>query len=466
MVFFNLMDSNLTVTSRFKQSYMTRIPRLVNLDAHVLSTLLFRGWALCAGVFTMLLVPLCLPAVHQGFYFTFNSLVSIQIFFELGFNHVVSQIVSHEASLLNLAADRLRQKTHASKLASVRQLATRWYRVMAMLFAPVVFFSGAYFFHSQKALPMTEWMIPWGLLSVASALNLYVSPQLSIIEGLGRVDRVAMLRLLQSIFGNIIMWMLLLAHTKLWATIAVPLVASVMSLMWVRYRAFVDAPNALRDVVLPMSGLPALTWRRDILPLQWRIALSWVSGYFIFQTFIPLIFMHQGAVVAGRAGFGLSACTSIMGLGMSWVNAKSPMMSSAIASGDRVVLNKMFVHVFLRSSAFTALALTLLIGVAAAGQHAGLHFAKRIADTITMASLGLATLTNCVIGAMATYMRCHKEEPMLICSVVMAVLTLASVAWGSTVNAQLPFVLYAAVTLFIALPWTISIFLRYWRRLD
>lgn len=454
----------MTLSNSTRQSFLERVARFGGLDAHVLGTLLFRGWGLFAGLFTMLLVPLLLPRVHQGFYFTFSSLVSLQIFFELGFNHVISQIVSHEASLLEQATDPARKQAHAAKLGSVRQLATRWYRVMAALFAPAVLFLGTYFFSSKQALPVAEWLIPWGVLCAASAVNLYVSPQLAIVEGLGRVDRVARLRLLQSICGYAVMWALLLVHAKLWAAVAVPAVAMAISLWWVRHRAFSDAPAALREFASASAGGTPLTWRRDVLPLQWRIALSWVSGYFIFQIFTPFLFAHQGAVAAGRAGLALAACTAILGLGMSWVNATSPRMSAAIARGDRVELNHSFSRVLARSLGFTAIALAALVALAAAGQYLGLHFADRIADATTLACLALATLANCAIGAMAIYMRCHKEEPMLLSSVVMAIVTLSAVGWGSTVNAQLPFVLYAAVTLIIALPWTIGIFLRYWRR--
>jgi len=454
----------LSIVRPTRQTILSRITRIGSLDAHVLSTLLFRGWALLAGLFTMLLVPLCLPEVHQGFYFTFNSLVSMQIFFELGFNYVITQIVSHEASLLQHSTDPARRHEHAAKLASVRSLAARWYRVMAALFAPAVFLFGIYFFHSQNALPIAEWLVPWGILCTSSAVNLYLSPQLAIVEGLGRVDRVARLRLLQSFFGYVLMWMLLLAQAKLWAILAVPGAAMVISLWWVRHHAFAEAPKALLEIASPSTVRPALTWRWDVFPLQWRIALSWVSGYFIFQTFTPFLFAHQGALEAGRAGLALAACTAILGLGMSWVNATAPRMSAAIARGDRAELNKIFSIAVLRSLGFTALALALLIGAVAVFQHEGLHFALRIADASTLVWLGLATLTNCAIGAMAIYLRCHKEEPLLMSSVVMAIVTMAAVSWGSTINAQLPFMLYAVATISIALPWTIVIFLRYWRR--
>lgn len=452
------------------RSGRSRLARILAFDPHILGTLILRGWSLGAGVLTMLLVPLALPKEHQGYYFTFASLIALQVFFELGFNHVISQIVSHELALHGQAGTEEARQRHAARLQAVSYLTANWYRPMAIAFALIAFGSGTVFFLRQGVLPWQDWLAPWLLVCLGSSLNLYVSPLLAVAEGAGRVDRVARMRLIQSIAGYGLMWALLLAHSRLWAAAAVPCVAGLISWRWLADRRRLGLPQVLvhpqADGAAPASAdaPPALTWRRDVLPLQWRIALSWVSGYFIFQAFTPFLFAHQGAVAAGRAGLALAACTAILGLGMSWVNATSPRMSAAIARGDRTELKHIYSRVLVRSLGFTALALALLIGAAVAGQHAGMRFAERIADPITLTCLGLTTLANCAIGAMAIFMRCHKEEPMLVPSVVMALLTLTSVSWGSTVNAQLPFVLYSAVTLCIALPWSIAIFLRYWRR--
>ncbi|SEK57306.1 hypothetical protein SAMN05216359_102248 [Roseateles sp. YR242] len=446
-----------------QERLLTRLSRLGGLDAHVLSTLLFRGWALLAGVLTMLLVPLCLPKEHQGFYFTFSSLISIQIFFELGFNHVISQLVSHEAALMHASTDPAQRQWHASRLASVRHLGHRWYQVMAILFALVVFVAGLVFFEAQKALPAGEWWMPWALICGASALNLYASPQLAISEGLGRVDRVARLRLVQSMVGYGAMWVLLLLHARLWSAVLVPAAGAALSLWWIRHRAHLHHPRG-PTADLPSDPSATISWRRDVFPLQWRIALSWISGYFIFQIFNPFVFAFHGAAEAGRTGLALAAYTAILGLGMSWVNASTPMMSAAIACGDRDKLRSIFRRVAVRSMAFTVMATLILVSGRAAAAYAGLPLAERIADVPILLLMGGATVGNCLIGAMAIFMRCHKEEPMLQSAVVVAVLTLAGVASTSRYDVHWPFAMYAGITVLVGLPWTVLIFRRYWRR--
>jgi hypothetical protein len=458
------------MTELAREGLWTRLLRLGGLDAHVLGTLLFRGWALLAGVLTMLLVPLCLPKEHQGFYFTFSSLISIQIFFELGFNHVISQLVSHENALRQASADPSKQRWHTRRLLSVGQLAHRWYQVMALLFAGVVFIAGLVFFNAQQALPISQWGVPWALICCASALNLYASPQLAISEGLGRVDRVARLRLTQSMVGYTGMWLLLLLHARLWAAVLVPAAAAVLSLWWIRHRARHLLPSEQASAPMDVAGSVApdpterISWRRDIFPLQWRIAVSWISGYFIFQIFNPFVFAFHGAAEAGKTGLALAAYTAILGLGMSWVNATTPSMSAAIARGDREMLRGTFRRVATRSMAFTVLATAILVGVKAMLSHAGLPAAERIADVPILLLMGAATIGNCLIGAMAIFMRCHKEEPMLVSAVVVALLTLGGVSATARFDVHWPFVIYAGITVLVGLPWTLWIFRRYWQR--
>ena len=57
------------------------------------------------GVATVLFLPLYLTPDLQGYYFTFASVLSIQIFFELGLNQILVQLVSHEVAHLNADAN-------------------------------------------------------------------------------------------------------------------------------------------------------------------------------------------------------------------------------------------------------------------------------------------------------------------------------------------------------------------------
>src|ERR1035437_9872245 len=72
-------------------------------------------------------------------------------------------------------------------------------------------------------------------------------------------------------------------------------------------------------------------YRAEIFPYQWKIALSWISGYFIFQLFNPVLFATEGAVVAGQMGMTLAALNGVQSLSMAWITTKVPLFSGLIA---------------------------------------------------------------------------------------------------------------------------------------
>jgi hypothetical protein len=181
--------------------------RRLHFDFHVLQVLLQRGWGIVAGFVTVLLVPLVLGSVEQGYYYTFASLLALQVFFELGFNVVVTQLVGHEAARLQIDENgRVSgDAVSAARMGSLLRLLWRWYLVAALLFASIVSSAGFFFFERQGSLPAREWAGAWLLLVVLTAVNLFFSPRLAVLEGIGRVGQVARMRLLQSIISFVLM---------------------------------------------------------------------------------------------------------------------------------------------------------------------------------------------------------------------------------------------------------------------
>lgn len=426
-------------------------------DPHVLFTLLQRGWTILAGGITLLLLPYNLSAVEQGYYYAFASLIAMQVFFDLGFNSVVVQLVSHEIPKLRPSQPGASQETdpHRSRLASLLLLLRRWYKIAALLFFVGLCPAGYLFFQSRGSLDTSHWLGPWALQLMFTAFNLYFSPFLAVSEGLGHVGDVAKLRLRQAMIGNVVTWILLAGGAGLWVTPIIPAVGALMTFLWLRGRhdALLDGHG---------TGEPSvrINWYREIFPFQWRIALSWVSGYFIFSLFTPMIFRHQGAVEAGRVGITLSIFSSLSTLGMSWVSAKVPNFSMLIAQSKRDELNQLFMSVLKKSLLVTAAACGLLVCAVVVLQALGVAQLHRIASLPVLVCLSAVTLANTVIFSAAAYMRAHKEEPMLWNSVVMGITVLAAVWFMSQVGVVATMVSYAALVVLLALPWTLLIFFR------
>lgn len=441
---------------------LARFRAIAGLDFHVLVTLLFRGWGILAGAATVFLLPLWISPTEQGYYFTFGSVLALQIFFELGLNQIVMQLVSHEVAHLTETADgRLTgEESHLGRLSSLARLISRWYGVAAILFAVIGGIAGAIFFSQKGTEPLSVWLGIWVVLVSATAANLWLSPGLAVMEGCGKVGQVARLRLVQSVLGYAILWATLLSGGGLWATTVVPVVSALCTGYWLKAHGNMLHWLSSRAVDIKNQ----LSWRKDVLPLQWRIALSWASGYLIFNLFTPMVFSHHGAIEAGRLGMALTVFSAISTIGMSWVNAKAPNFTMHIARGERRELNSLFKALFIRSTVAIALTSTGFVLVAWYLSQIGLPLMLRIASPSVLAVLAIVTSVNSMVFAMAIYMRAHREEPMLIQSIVVGVMIAAAVYMGSIYGVLTMILLYMAVCVLMGLPWTIWLFIKYFKR--
>jgi hypothetical protein len=122
-----------------------------------------------AGLVTVLLIARFLPQAEQGYYYTFGSLIALQIVFELGFSFVILQMGSHERVHLTISSGDLisgNAVAHA-RLASVLQKTIRWYTTAAVLLAAFLIAAGSYFFTMHQHVGEDVfWRIPW----IAAAL--------------------------------------------------------------------------------------------------------------------------------------------------------------------------------------------------------------------------------------------------------------------------------------------------------
>lgn len=440
------------------QALATRLHRILGIDLHILQTLLLRGWSVIAGGVMVLFVPYWFDRVDQGYFYTFSSLIAIQIFFELGMNQVVVQIVSHEAAHLRQELDGSFTGARASitRLASLVRLLTHWYRVAALLFLVFGGLAGAIFFEAWNG-HGRETAI-WMVLVLFTALNLYVSPAFAMLEGLGQVGAVARVRLTQSIAGYIVMWVALTLGAGLAVAPVLAGAGAVYSCYWLAHRD--RRVRWLRATDITATD-EVLSWRQDVFPFQWRIALSWMSGYLILQLMVPLAFSRQGAIAAGQLGLTLTIYNSLLSIGLSWVNARLPTIAGQIARGERPEARATFRGVVARSTAITLLG-SVVVMVAIALMPAFMQV--RFADIPTIACLAIATTANCVVYALATFARAHREEPLLVQSIGSAVLMVPALYLASGVSIFAMAAVFAVVIAAFSFPWVAVVFRRFYIR--
>ena len=181
-------------------SYLRGKAQQAGVDRAVSYTLLSRGLQLILAPVSLLLVARFLSPVQQGFYYTFASLLALQIFFELGLSYVVLQFASHEKARLTWTERGTLEGDAAAKLrlGSLLRLALTWYGVAACLMVVLILPIGLVFFgRNSSAASGGGWQLPWIWLTLTTAGTMLVSPVFAVLEGCGLVAEVARFRTVQ-----------------------------------------------------------------------------------------------------------------------------------------------------------------------------------------------------------------------------------------------------------------------------
>jgi len=437
------------------------VQKFLGIDRAVGFTVLARLWSGAAGLVTVALIARFLSPAQQGYYYTFASLVALQIVFELGFSFVILQMASHERAELSISSDYEISGApiaHA-RLASVLQKSVRWYSVAALLMFATLLPVGFYFFSTHQHPGQTvSWQFPWCSAALMAALNFQIDPFLSFLEGCGYVPEVARLRFVQSATGSLLAWTVLINHHGLFAPSMMLFGMASASLVWLTGKR-----KLLLGLLRHQVGTHRIRWNQEVWPFQWRIAVSWLSGYFLFWIFNPVLFAFRGPVEAGKMGMSLSLANAIQAIAVSWVSTKSAPFGTLIARREYWRLDQIFFQALRQSCAVAfAGALTAWLGCVYLNLKR-FGFAQRLLDPLSLGILLLYMLANIIVFAQAYYLRAHKQEVFFVNSVVGAiVVTVCTFIFGRRYGAT-GIVVSTCLLNWSGLVWTTYKFRKYRR---
>ena len=373
------------------------------------------------GVGSVFFITTFLTGIEQGFYYTFGSILALQVFFELGLTSIITQYVAHEASHLNLNEhfEYEGEERYRSRLASLVHFCAKWYSILAIVVFLFLLIVGFIFFKNySKDYTDVQWIFPWMLICFGTAVNLFLSPFSSILMGVGKVKDISKIGFWQQVILPATGWVGLVLGFKLYVLGIGHVLGGLIWLVYVWKTNLAQIIINLWKVKLTEK----VVYIKEIFPYQWRIALSWVSGYFIFQLFNPVLFATEGAVVAGQMGMTMQALNAIQAFSMSWLNTKVPLYSQLIALKDYLKLDTVFNKTLKQMTNMCLFLLILFFALIVVLNLTQLRFGKNvIADRflgyIPLLLLMITIYLNQYTSSWATYLRCHKQEPFLLISI-------------------------------------------------
>lgn len=469
----------------------------LDVDRAIAYSLLARGWQFIAGPITLVLIARYFSPELQGYFYTFASLMGLQILFEMGLHSVVINTASHEWAQLgsgdgsgslreplmdrgavhnnvrmdrgavhdNVGMDRgaVHDNVHdggraLERLVSFGRQCLRWYAAASLLFL-IVIGSCGWWFMGGRELSANEWSVPWWVLVCLTAGQLWTMPLISILEGCNQVLAVYRLRAFQAVLGNVVVWAVIVGGGGLWAaagSAAVKLGCEVFLVAWTYrsfFRPFWERPTTA-----------AISWRTEVWPLQWSLALHSILQYLAYFMFAPILFHFHGSTVAGQMGMTWTVLTTMQYAAFSWVQTRAPKLGMLVARREFSELDR----VFFRAAGISCA--VLLIGCVGYGlavavlPHVPHPWAQRLSlRLLPIESTCLFSGSVFLIGVfqcLVSYLLAHKRNPLLPVSVIGNLATIGGVVVGGACFGATG---AGAALLIVLLCWTLPAAIWVWR---
>lgn len=371
------------------------------------STLINSLWRVVSGPIMLVCIPYFLTPMEQGYWYTFGSLAALSVFADLGFTTIVLQFTAHEFAHLKYGPNRILMgdEGHLWRLASFFRFVIRWLSRIVVIVFPLIVVGGYFFLYAKH--DDIHWQIPWIVFSVASAGAFFNSAIMSFFEGCNSVA------LLQSIrFRNVVVmtftnFIALFMGFDIYALAISSVVNVAIGAGYILYYFHVPMKQLWN-----LSREKCYNWWPEFSSLLWRYAISWCSGYFIFQLFTPVAFHFHGAAFSGKIGISIAMWTAGFSIANTFIVAIMPKLNMLVSERKWPELDALFHKATLRAMLVMALG-----GIAYFIVYYLLHdkffFFDRILQPVSMFMLFLSWTFQLWVGCIAVYLRAHKKEPLM-----------------------------------------------------
>ena len=410
---------------------------------------------------TSFLIVYRLSPELQGYYYTFASFGALIAFFDLGLGIIIVSHCSQEWAILGSSNGRLinTNESQLLKLGSLIRFFMRWYAISSLALALSFIAIGIIFFGYKNINHNVNWLYPWVILSIGSGIGLYLSSILTILEGCNQLIWVYSLRLFHIFMSNFIIWILLYYGYELWS-IGIGLIISsiiILIIIYIKFYYFFREFFNVKKI--------QISWKEEIFPMQWRLSLSWLSGYLAFSLFVPVLFQFKGPVIAGQMGFSWNFIGAITAFTSVILAVKAPSLGMEIANNNVEKIKKIMKSLVLESAIISIGMGVVVIAMLTFVDLMGLGIGSRLLSMgVFIYFIGAAILIS-LSFPFSIYMRAHKEEPGAWISLAQGILVATAImVIGRFYSLELLAQTYFLI-MFCSLPFTIYLYLKkktYW----
>lgn len=374
-------------------------------------------------------------SVHdQALFFTLSGLLGFQLAFELGFGVLLQNSASHEFARLDWRNGRIfGDMASIFRLSSLFRFGLSWMLVAGMAMV-VVMVPGAALAYSSKLPALGDHWFALIASGVAiQAIDIPLQGIVAFLTGMRdpqlQVRNSTLVALLAST-GSIIAACSGTGAFCLPIGIALGQIGTTLHLAFFRR----DIIAALWNVV-PQSGR-GISWANELLPIQWRMGVAWLSGAFYLFYLPSTILPAYGPNIAAQYGLSNTICQACISVANSLVIAATPAMATLAANRDYRELDRFALRILTISITVLALFLVAFVSLAIPGICPRLLSTSSgsrllpIKECLFLAIMSLATHFSGVTGS---YLRVHRYEPMMPLTVIASAIATTWVIYASRI---------------------------------
>jgi hypothetical protein len=294
--------------------------------------------------------------------------------------------------------------------------------------------------------------LPWFLVVLFFSLGTWTIPITSILDGCGQISKTQKMRFAQGVCSTTASATLLFFNGSLYA-VAAEFGASVFVFAtWAawNYRRFFFQMLSSRS----SDVLDGISWREELLPMQFRVALFVASAYFQSYIVVPIVFYFHGAADAGMTGMSMRFVGSIYAISVGWISVRGPAMATAIGAGRFAEAERIAKGATARALLTAFAGVVAFLGMIVVMRNYYPEFPQRILPLGATAALAATVPVGALLAGFSAYLRSYKIEPFGIPGTFVAALNLsvclASAYFGSATTLAYS---YAALSILFTLPY-------------
>lgn len=353
-----------------------------------------------SGPLTILFVARNLTTEEMSFYYSFFNVIALQQILEMGLGFVIKQYISHDYKV-----DQENCWTIDS-IASVKSYFTFscfWFLFVALFVCIIVGLFGTWFFSSYQG--DIVWQSPWWAIVVITSIATLVTPIQFLLEGCQQQLSLYKARVISALVSAFSLCISLYYGAGLYS-VAVSLLCSNLALYLFIYKPSAALLNKLFSVSSSKTIRRTLA---EIWPMLSKISVTWIMGYFFWNSFNLIAFKFLPLEMAGRVGFTLNLARAGLSISESLVASQTTIYASQISGGKIDIAKVNFEKLMLFSCAILFLGYSLYLFIAIFFSDFFI-FTKSlpIKETIWIFVYFLLLLP---VLLQANFSRCFKKEP-------------------------------------------------------